>query len=65
MSEKHRQLLMPGFYDPPSPFSTLESWKVWLKTVQSWKDGTKDKEAYLKEARDMIKQKRKVASLGA
>lgn len=64
MSEQHRKLLMPGFYDPPSPFSTLQSWEEWLRTVLTWKDGTKDKEAYVKEAREAIKRLRKVETLG-
>lgn len=64
MSEQHRRLLMPGFYDKPSVFSTLQSWEDWLKTVLTWKDGTKDKAAYVKEAREIIKQKRKVETLG-
>lgn len=64
MSEQHRRLLMPGFYDKPSVFSTLASWEQWLATVLTWKDGTKDKEAYVKEARETISRKRKVETLG-
>ena len=46
-----------GFIDPPNPFDTLQNWKAWEKEVSGWPAHDPDRQAYLKEARQVIRQK--------
>ncbi|MNT94683.1 hypothetical protein D3C71_1651970 [compost metagenome] len=47
-----------GFHgDPPATFDTLQKWKDWHASVSQWPARDPDRQVYLKQARQIIREK--------
>lgn len=51
------KLVAHGFVDPPTEWDPIGDWKDWEAEVSDW-PADPQRTAYLKEAREMIRQKR-------
>lgn len=49
-------MIYPGFIDPPSPFSSLDEWQVFLAELETIKPRTADVKELIDQAKAQIAQ---------